>query len=366
MSVTYSTPLQLGPLTLKNRVIMASLTRNRAIIPGPLQVKYYTQRAGAGLIITEATLIEECGSQCMLAPGIFTDEQIKGWKMVVDAVHAHNSLIYLQLWHLGRVAHPKFQNDRPNVGPSPIAAKGGKFRGSEITDHAQPKEIHNPEDYVNKYRQAAEYAKQAGFDGIELHGANGYLPNQFLDNISNQRQDQWGGSVENRCRFTLRIIDEMSNVFGNDRVGIKLSPGGGYNHMGMSIVDTMETYSYLITELNKRKIAYIQLSRYLYDYDATHCVCDTDIFQFKQFINSEHTKFFVNAFYDADEGEQVLKLEQADAIVFGRLYITNPDLAERIINKKEINNNKDMSTYYTGEEKGYTDYPTYHEQKTER
>ena len=139
MSITYSTPLQLGSMTLKNRVIMASLTRNRGMVPGPLHVKYYSQRAGAGLIITEATLIEECGSSLTSVPGIFTDEQIKGWKTVVDSVHAHNSLIYLQLWHLGRVAHPKFQNNRPNVGPSPIAAKGGKFRDPEISGHVQPK-----------------------------------------------------------------------------------------------------------------------------------------------------------------------------------------------------------------------------------
>ncbi len=153
----------------------------------------------------------------------------------------------------------------------------------------------------------------------------------------------------------------MSNIYGNDRVGIKLSPGGGYNDVGMSESDTIETYSYLIKELNQRKIAYIQLTRYLYDYDPTHRGRDIDIFQFKQFINSEHTKFFVNGFYDADEGEQVLKSNQADAIVFGRLYIANPDLAERLINKKEINKNLDRATYYAGEEEGYTDYPTYQE-----
>jgi len=363
MSINYSTTLQLGPLTLKNRVIMASLTRNRGMIPGPLQIKYYTQRAGAGLILSEAALIEEGGTQRRLVPGIFTEEQIKGWKAVVDAVHAHNSLMYIQLRHLGRVAHPKFQNGRPNVGPSPITAKNGKLQTSEgIIGHAQPKEIDEPEYYVNKYRQANKYAKQAGFDGVELHAANGYLPNQFLDNTSNQRQDQWGGSVENRCRFILRIIDEMSEIFRNDLVGIKLSPSGGYNVMGMSESDTIETYTYLIKELNQRKIAYIQLTRYLYDFDSTHRGIDVDIFQFKQFINSEHTKFFVNAYYNANEGEQILKSNQADAIVFGRLYITNPDLAERLINKKEINKTIDRDTYYAGEEKGYTDYPTYQEQ----
>ncbi|CAF0965790.1 unnamed protein product [Didymodactylos carnosus] len=361
-TTTYSTPLRLGSLNLKNRVVMASLTRDRNIVPAQLQVEYYSQRAGAGLILTEGTLVNAQGTEWSNAPGLYNDEQAKGWKSVVDSVHAHNGLIFLQLWHVGRVAHPLLQHGEPNVGPSPVAAQGGKFRQLEgRPGYVQPKEIDDPEYYIDLFRRAAERAKQCGFDGVEVHSANGYLPHQFLDNTSNHRKDNWGDSVENRCRFTLRIIDECIKVYGNDRVGIKLSPGGGYNDMGMSEEDTIETYSYLVKELNKRKIAYIQITRYWEDFDLAHRGLNVDIFQFKKFINSEHTKFLVNTNYNDEEGAKVLQDGQADAIVFGRLYIGNPDLAQRLINNNCINTNLDVTKFYGGSKEGYTDYPTYEE-----
>ncbi|CAF1401207.1 unnamed protein product [Adineta steineri] len=357
---SFKSPLKLGPLELKNRVIMASLTRDRNLVPGELQVKYYTQRAGAGLILTEGTLIEQLGSEWSEAPGIYTDEQVAGWKKVVDSVHDHNGLIYLQLWHIGRVAHPLLQNGRPNVGPSAIAAKGGKFRQLEgKPGYVTPQAIDDPEHYIALYKRAAERAKEAGFDGVELHSANGYLPHQFIDNTSNHRTDQWGGSIENRCRFPLRIIDEICGVYGNDRVGIKLSPGGGYNDMGMSPKDTNETYAYLIKEVNARQIAYIQITRYWALGDPVKRGADVDIFQWRDLIDSKHTKFFVNADYDYEQGAKVLEANLADAIVFGRLYISNPDLAERLINNEKLNTNFDFKTFYGGNEQGYTDYPTY-------
>ncbi|CAF0815519.1 unnamed protein product [Adineta ricciae] len=361
--VSFATPLQLGPLLLKNRVIMSSLTRDRNRVPGPLQVEYYTQRAGAGLILTEGTLIEPLGAEWSNAPGIYSDEQVAGWKKVVDSVHNHNGRIFLQLWHIGRVAHPLLQDGRPNVAPSAIAAKGGKFRQLEGTPgFVTPVAIEDPEHYVALYKRAAERAKEAGFDGVDLHNANGYLPHQFIDNTSNRRTDQWGGSAENRCRFTLRIIDEISQVFGNDRVGIKLSPSGGYNDMGMTEKDTIETFDYLIKELVARRIAYIQITRYWPERDPAKRGTAVDIFRWRNVINGEHTKFFANAEFNAEDGTKVLKEGLADAIVFGRFYIANPDLAQRLINKQELNSNFNPKTFYGGGAVGYTDYPTYEQQ----
>ena len=193
--------------------------------------------------------------------------------------------------------------------------------------------------------------------------ANGYLAHQFIDNTSNHRTDQWGGSVENRCRFSLRVIDEICSVYGNDRVGIKLSPGGGYNDMGMSEKDTTETYGYLIKELNKRQIAYIQITRYWDLGDPVKRGTEVDIFQWRSLINSKHTALFVNTNYDSEQGAEVLKNGLADAVVFGRMYISNPDLAERLIHNQELNTNLNMQGLYTGVEPGYTDYPTYEQQQ---
>ena len=192
--------------------------------------------------------------------------------------------------------------------------------------------------------------------------ANGYLAHQFIDNTSNQRTDQWGGSAENRCRFSLRVIDEMCSVYGNDRVGIKLSPCGGYNDMGMSEKDTTETYGYLIKELNKRRIAHIQIVRYWPLRDPLQRGTEIDIFQWRHLIDSKHTALFVNTNYDYEQGAEVLKSGLADAVVFGRLYIGNPDLAERLIKNQEVNTDLNVKGFYTGVEPGYTDYPTYEQQ----
>jgi 2,4-dienoyl-CoA reductase-like NADH-dependent reductase (Old Yellow Enzyme family) len=193
--------------------------------------------------------------------------------------------------------------------------------------------------------------------------ANGYLSHEFIDNTSNQRTDQWGGSVENRCRFPLRVIDEICGVYGNDRVGIKLSPGGGYNDMGMNQKDTSETYGYLVKELSARRIAHIQITRYSSFKDAVNRGTSVDIFQWKNLINRDHTKFFVNADYDGKQGAETLKAGLADAIVFGRLYISNPDLAERLINNQELNTNLSIKNLYEGGTVGYIDYPTFAQQQ---
>ena len=193
--------------------------------------------------------------------------------------------------------------------------------------------------------------------------ANGYLSHQFIDNTSNQRTDQWGGSFQKRCRFPLRVIDEMCSVYGNDRVGIKLSPGGGYNDMGMNEKDTTETFGYLIKELNSRRIAYIQLSRYWALGDPVKRGRDVDIFQWRKLINSQNTALFVNTDYSKDEGAKVLESGLVDAVVFGRFYISNPDLAQRLINSQELNTDLKLKSLYGGGAEGYTDYPTYEQQQ---
>lgn len=193
--------------------------------------------------------------------------------------------------------------------------------------------------------------------------ANGYLPHQFVDNTSNQRTDQWGGSAENRCRFSLRIIDEISRVYGSDRVGIKLSPGGGYNDMGMAEKDTIETYTYLIKELSARQIAYVQLARYWPLGDPVGRGTPVDVFQWKKLLDPKHTAFFVNTDFSAEEGAETLRKGLADAIVFGRFYIGNPDLAQRLIANQPLNTDLKFKQFYGGDAEGYTDYPTYENQK---
>ena len=224
-------PVTIGALRLRNRFVMAAMTRNRGFVPNKVNVEYYRQRASeAGMLLSEGTLVELSGSEWPGVPGIFRKDQIAGWKPIVDAVHSQGALFACQLWHLGRVLHPLHQGGAPNVGPSAVAAKGGRFRLLEGKPGYQvPQAIADPEEYIALYRAAAVNAKAAGFDAVEAHGSNGYLIHQFIDPTSNHRTDHWGGSVENRCRFPIRVMEELIAVWGADRVGIKLSPAGGYN-----------------------------------------------------------------------------------------------------------------------------------------
>jgi 2,4-dienoyl-CoA reductase-like NADH-dependent reductase (Old Yellow Enzyme family)/predicted dehydrogenase len=295
-------PVQIGALQCKNRVIMSALTRNRAFGPdfdsknaqpvpygtieGQLNARYYSDRAEAGLIVSEGTLIEPQGTEWPLAPEIFNDEHIQGWKIVTDAVHAKGGLIFCQLWHLGRVCHPLLQCGQPNVGPSAIAAKGGKFRMLDgQPGYVKPRPIKNPREFVAKYKLAAENAKKAGFDGVELHNANGYLLHQFLDLGANQRDDEWGGSVENRCRLSLEVLDALISVWGSGRVGIRLSPSGGYNDVGDSEQVLWETYSFLAQQIIKRNIAYVTWEKYLDFMDKEKRGTPFDPVRFKRFFD---------------------------------------------------------------------------------
>lgn len=360
-------PTQLSPivkgLSLKNRIVMCSLTRSRGVAPTQVHIDYYTQRAGAGLILTEGTLIEPQGGEWSHAPGIFSKTQIAGWKNVTDAVHAKGGKMFLQLWHLGRVSHPHLQSGMPNVAPSAIAAKGGKFRALEgAPGYVTPVAIEDPEEYIQLYRRAAINAKAAGFDGVELHSANGYLPNQFLEEHSNHRNDRWGGSIENRCRFNIEIIKNLIEIFGPKMVGIKISPGGGYNDMGDSIESATETYSYLITELDKLNIGYIQVSRYLKMMDYTGRGNKIDIEVFRPFIKNSIA--MINGSITPEEAEQLLTRPDHpwDLVSIGRPFITNPDYVERLQQEVALNSNYDYSTFYGNNvedfAKGYSDWPT--------
>ncbi|KAF9075240.1 flavoprotein NADH-dependent oxidoreductase [Rhodocollybia butyracea] len=365
-------PIQLGSLTLRNRVFMAALTRNRSVptnVPNDVNLEYYKQRAkSAGLIISEGVLINRQGTEWPHAPGIWSQEQIAGWKKVTDAVHKEGSVIFAQLWHVGRVAHPDAPEQKatgqPVYAPSAVAAQGGKFRFIDgEPGYVKPTAVEDPIVLVDLFEQAAINAKEAGFDGVEVHGANGYLVHQFLDSTSNTRTDSWGGSVVNRSRFGLLVLQRLIKVFGKDRVGIKLSPGGGYNDMGMSLEETVETFSYFITEADKLRIAYIDVVRYMEAFDPAKRGTSHDVVAtYGPLI--KNARFFPNGGFSGEEAAALVKAGKASGVFFGFPWVTHPDVAKRLQFGKPLDNQVDFATlygkYYAPEEeqkKGYTDYP---------
>ncbi|TPX34321.1 hypothetical protein SmJEL517_g02981 [Synchytrium microbalum] len=361
-----SKPLQIGSLTLKNRVIMASLTRNRGMIPTEdLHVKYYAQRASAGLILTEATFIEPQGSEWPAAPGLWSAKQIAAWKKVTEAVHAKDGAIFAQLWHIGRVAHPLHQAGQPNVGPSAIAAKGGKFRYlTGAPGYVTPEAIATADvpHYIGLYRRAAKHAKEAGFNGVELHGANGYLAAQFMESSSNKRTDNYGGSIENRARFPLAVIDALIEEMGDSKkVGIKISPAGGYNDMGDPLPEAIEFFSYLVDELDKRNIGYIQFNRYTPDFDPEGRGNKMDVVA-ELLPRVKNAAVFLNGALTGEEAEGLVQSGKIAGAVFGRPFIANPDLPKALQTGATIKHPDYMKLYGTmGEEStwaaGYNDYP---------
>ncbi|RKO89613.1 hypothetical protein BDK51DRAFT_35949 [Blyttiomyces helicus] len=325
MTVSIASPLEFGGLTLKNRVLLASLTRDRnpATVPGELNIEYYRQRSTAGLILSEGILVEPLGTEWTYAPGIYSEKQIAGWKKVTDTVHVEGSLIFAQLWHVGRVSHPVLQAGQPNVGPS------ARCEGWQIPPAHQA--IEDPQRYIDLYRIAAQNAKRAGFDGVEIHAANGYLPYQLLDKTANQRTDKWGGSDENRTRFAIEAVKGAIEGFSDARrVGIKLSPSGGYNDVGDAEDVLIHTYSHLITEIEELNIGYIQLVRWFAAFDPTTRGNPLDpIKHFRPLI--KNAKVFLNGELTGTEAAELVALGQIDAAVFGRPFIANPDLPHRII-----------------------------------
>ncbi|KAJ3511992.1 hypothetical protein NLJ89_g3779 [Agrocybe chaxingu] len=370
--------IQVGAHTLKNCVGMAALTRNRApsTYPTDLMKEYYVQRTNAALIVSEGILITRQGTEWPNAPGIWDEKHIAGWKNIVAGVHEAGSKIYAQLWHLRRAAHPDAPEQKlagvPVYAPSAIAARGGKSSSLENRagvpvdeiDLSKPTAVEDPWTIVAQFKQAALNAKQAGFDEVELHGAGGYLVNQFLDSGSNKRTDQWGGNVENRSSFGLEVLKALTEVFGRG-VGAKLVPGGGFGDVGMPLQETLETYSYFISEADKPNLAYICLMRYGpkmdFEYEAgvPRATKHDVVASYRHLI--KNAKAFVNVDVTPEEGDQLISESKADAIFIGFDWVTHSDLVKRIKDGKPFDNAPAFHLLQAGQDedwsKGYTDYP---------
>jgi 2,4-dienoyl-CoA reductase-like NADH-dependent reductase (Old Yellow Enzyme family) len=341
-------PLQLGPLTLPNRVIMAPLTRLRGTVdhlPTPLMAEYYRQRAGAGLIITEGTPVSPMGVGYAQVPGIWSATQTELWKPITAAVHAAGGRIFAQIWHVGRVSDSSFLGGKQPVAPSPIAPAGHVTLIRPQKGFETPRALSTDEvkEVVAEFYQGALNAREAGFDGVEIHGANGYLLDQFLHAGSNERTDQYGGSVENRARLHLEVADAASAVFGADRVGMHLAPRGDV--MSMSDPNPREIFTYLATELGKRGLAFLMAREY-YGTDRLGPAL-------KQAFGGV---YIANEKYTQAQAEQVLEAGEADAVAFGKLFIANPDLPARFARGAELNE-PNPETFYTHGPEGYVDYP---------
>ena len=347
-------PLQVGALTLPNRILMAPLTRCRAEadhVPGPPMAEYYAQRASAGLIIAEATMAMEGNSAFWMEPGIYNEAQIAGWKLVTDAVHAKGGLIVLQIWHGGRACHPLLNGGAQPVAPSAIPIIGDEVHTPEgKKPYVTPRELRDDElpGIVAGFKKAAENAKAAGFDGVEVHGANGYLLDEFLRDGSNKRTGPYGGPIENRARLMLEVIEAAISVWGADRVGLRISPLNSYNSMIDSAPVGLTTW--LATKLNDYPLAYLHMMRADFFQVQTGDVMSAARQAFKGVIIG-------NMGYTADEAEAAITDGKLDAVAFGTSFLANPDLPARIAAKAELNVPNAAKFYSPGPE-GYTDYPT--------
>ena len=347
----------LGGLRLKNRIVMAPMTRSRVDVHGvvgELTARYYVQRATAGLIISEATNISEAALGSPMTPGIWNTAQIGAWRHVTDAVHAAGGRMFSQLWHTGRVGHSLVKNGRVPVAPSAIAITGQQhFTQQGPKDYEVPRELTTAEvrTTIDDYERAARNAKAAGFDGVELHAAFGYLPNQFLVDGANRRTDEYGGSIENRSRFTLEVMDRLVGVWGNGRAGIRLSPTITYN--GMVDSDPLGTFGYLVQKLDALPLAYLHMMRSPFPTDAVPQWPKDTVATFGQMFRGP---VIANGGYTKASGEEVVASGAAAFVSYGALYVANPDLVRRFELGAPLNEG-DRSTFYHGGPKGYVDYP---------
>ncbi|MDR3412751.1 MAG: alkene reductase [Formivibrio sp.] len=345
-------PIQVGDLQWPNRIVMAPLTRCRASagrVPNALMAEYYAQRASAGLILSEATAVTPQGVGYPDTPGIWSAEQVAGWKLVTDAVHAAGGRIFVQLWHVGRISDPEYLNGELPVAPSAIAAQGHVSLLRPMRDFVTPRALETAEipGIVEAYRQGAENAKLAGFDGVELHGANGYLLDQFLQDSTNKRTDQYGGSIENRARLMLEVTDAAISVWGPGRVGMHLAPRGDAHTMGDS--DPLATFSYVAKELGRRGIAFIFARESLGAKQIGPAL--------KKAFGGV---YIANEAFTRDSAQQVLDAGEADAVSFGKDFIANPDLPRRLALDAPLNPHRPEAFYGYGLPDpvvGYIDYP---------
>lgn len=357
--VNLLSPVQLGPYKLPNRIVMAPLTRNRAgvgNVPGQLNAEYYAQRASAGLIITEAAQVSPQGLGYPSTPGIHSPEQVEGWRLVTDAVHQRGGKIFLQLWHVGRISHPSLQPDGAlPVAPSAVAPEGmaATYQGEQ--PYVTPRALETAEitGIIEQYRQGAANALAAGFDGVEIHGANGYLLDQFLHDDSNRRTDQYGGSIENRTRLLLEVTEAVVSVWGSQRVGVRLSPSGTFGSVYDS--DLKALFTYVVSALNRFGLAYLHLvePRVAGNETVDEPTSDLSTAYFRPIFQGT---LIAAGGYDREQGNAVLASGDADLVAFGRLFISNPDLPQRFAANAQLNP-YDRSTFYGGDEHGYTDYP---------
>jgi N-ethylmaleimide reductase len=361
-------PVRLGPYTLPHRIAMAPLTRSRARHPGniptPLNACYYAQRASAAVIISEATQVSLQGQGYAWTPGIHSSEQVEGWRLVSDAVHKARGLIFMQLWHVGRISHPALQPDGMlPVAPSAIRPSGDAFIENEngegaLVPFVTPRalQIEEMPYLVRQYVRGAKNALAAGMDGIEIHAANGYLLDQFMNSSTNRRTDGYGGPAENRARLLMEVIDAVIPIWGADRVGVRLSPLGSFNDIGDE--EPERTFGYIVDQLNGYPLAYLHLVNPATAALEKGLEPDAPARRMVELLRSTYRgTLMIAGGFDHDTAERWLEEGRADLIAFGRKFLANPDLPERLRLRAPLNAD-DPTTYYGGAEKGYTDYPT--------
>lgn len=358
-------PYKLGNLSLKNRIIMAPMTRNRADnpkkAPTDMHVEYYSQRAGAGLIITEGSQVSERGIGYVNTPGIHTTEQVEGWKKVTEAVHEKDGKIFMQLWHVGRISHPKFHNGDKPLAPSAINPNEQVYTPEGFEKTTEPKEmsIQEIQETIQEFKHAANMAKDAGFDGVEIHSSNGYLFHQFFNKNANQRTDDYGGNIPNRARFFFDVIEAISEVWPENQIGCRFNPS---LHKSFGIVaseESIPTFDYIIEKLNAYDLAYVHLSEPFTDV--------SDVPYLETEIARHYRKIYkgtlmINNGFDRESGNKVIEDGDADLVAYAKWFISNPDLPKRFENKWPLAR-FDKDTFYTPGKKGYTDYPVYETEK---
>ena len=352
-------PFQMGDLELKNRVALAPMTRARSgadRMPNDLMAEYYSQRSAAGLLITEAAVISKQGIGWINSPGIYSDEQAEAWKKITGTVHDKGSKIFLQLWHCGRASHSAFHDGNLPVAPSAIRLNGEYIHTPQgKKDYETPRALNTNEisGTVEDYKQAVIRAKEAGFDGIEVHAANGYLIDQFLQSKTNKRTDTYGGSLENRYRFLHEIVSAVTEIWPTNRIGVRLSPNGNFNDMGSD--DYREAFTYFASQLDKVGLAYLHLVDGL-TFGFHELGDPMNLSEFRQVFSGP---IIGNCGYTQETAEATIKEKRADMIAFGRPFISNPDLVERFANDWPLAPEAEMGSWFSFEREGYTDFKSY-------
>ncbi|KKN11937.1 hypothetical protein LCGC14_1021480 [marine sediment metagenome] len=349
----------IGDLTLKNRIVMAPMTRSRANnlenSPTELQAKYYGQRSSAGLIITCGSQVSKNAVGYINTPGIYSNAQVDGWRLVTNAVHKYEGKIFIQLWHVGRMSHPDFHNGEPPLAPSAINPKSKSFTNEGFKDTVTPKAmtIGDIKQTIQDFKNAASNAMKAGFDGVEIHSSNGYLFHQFFTKCSNNRTDDYGGVIENRARFLFEVIDAIKEIMPENHIGARLNPSW-HGMSGITIdEETIPTFEYIVDKLNNYNLAYLHLSEPFTDVTNIPFAKPNIAHHFRPKYKG---RLMINNGFSQEKGNRVIQENLADLVAFGKLFISNPDLPKRF----ELNANLaqwDESTFYTPGKKGYTDYP---------